>query len=310
MKRRTVLRGAAVGAALATTGLMAGTASANSPHASVCVTEQRTNRLLTFRRDTEWTEENVVWSWNPGVGGWYNLSDVRFRRATGFGRVALAAASGGNAGIIRLTGNREHDLDDLLWYGEPGGNPHAIERVPGSGVVVTASSHGHLDVYAPSRPSHPDTLRHVQTVELPGAHGVLWSPSLRVLWGIGDEVLKAYEVTGNGRDSRLVETGAQVTFPGLGHDLQPDYGHKGRLLITDTYAAYEVDTRSLTATVILEGRLIKSYVRDKWGEAMWLQAEDLPPRRWSSDVVHFDTEDKLHPEGQIYKARLLNPEFD
>jgi len=310
VKRRTILRGAVAGAALAPTGLLAGTAAANPPDQTVCVTEQRTNRLLTFRRQDTWTESDIVWSWNPGIGGWYNLSDVRFRHCTGFGQVSLVAASGGNAGIIRLTDDTEQGLDDLLWYAEPGGNPHAIERVPDSGVVVTASSAGHLDVYAPSRPAHPDTLTRVQTVELPGAHGVLWSPSLNVLWGIGDKVLKSYRIVGSNRGSRLVETGAQVTFPGLGHDLQPDYGKRGRLLITDTYAAYEVDTTALTATVVLEGRLLKSYVRDSRGEAMWLQAENLPPRAWSSPTVHFDSEDKHHPEGQIYKARLLNPEFD
>ncbi|MGH8876141.1 MAG: hypothetical protein ACRD0P_02160, partial [Stackebrandtia sp.] len=120
MKRRTLLRGAAVGAAAApflTTPAMA------HVNYQVATTEQNSNRILTFNRDDEWNQDTIQWSWHSGSTGWSNLSDVRFRNTKHFGQVVLAAASGGYAGIITGDG-------DVLWTGEPGGNPHAIERVP------------------------------------------------------------------------------------------------------------------------------------------------------------------------------------
>lgn len=302
MKRRTLLRGAAVGGVVATSALVAGTALARENY-QVATTEQRTNRILVFNKEDDWNEDTVQWEWGSSTRGWSNLSDVRFRDTKHFDRVVLAAASGGYAGIITSAG-------EVLWTGEPGGNPHAIERVPDIAAIVTASSGGYLNVYGPTKITDPSTLAKVQTVDLPGAHGVLWDPSLNVLWAIGDYVVRAYEVTGSYRDTRLKATDKEVALPGGGHDLQPDYTDPTKLVVTDTKAAYEIDTAALTATVLRDETHIKAFMRHRSGEYLWVRQEGNEPRPWSSPTVHFDSGDKTLADAQFYKARIVEAAFE
>jgi hypothetical protein len=312
MKRRTLLR-TTVAAAATVPAAMGGDSAAATPARrsfEVSTTEQNSNRVLTFDKDSDWTESTIKWSWSPGVGGWYNLSDVRFRHTTSFGWVALVAASGGNAGIVNMTGERHQDVNDLLWTGDPGGNPHAIERIPGIGAIITASSGGYLNVYGPAAVSKPSTLRLVQTVTLDGAHGVLWDPSLNLLWASGNKTVRAYKVTGSHRRVRLEATDKAVALDGLGHDLQPDYSDPARLLVTDSYGVYEIDTATLAKTQIMEAKLVKAYVRHHSGEALWVRGQDQPPRPWSSPTVHFDSGDKTFADGQFYKARFVTVDYE
>lgn len=302
MKRRTLLLGAAAGAATAGSAALAGTAAATENY-QVATTEQRTNRILVFNKDDDWTENTIQWKWGSTARGWSNLSDVRFRDTKHFGRVVLAAASGGYAGIITSAGK-------VLWTGEPGGNPHAIERVPNIAAIVTASSGGYLNVYGPTKITDPGTLAKVQTVDLPGAHGVLWDPGLKVLWAIGDYVVRAYQVTGSYRETRLKDTGKAVELPGGGHDLQPDYTDPGKLVVTDTKAAYEVDTAALTAKVLRDETHIKAFVRHRSGEYLWVRQEGVEPRPWSSPTVHFDSGDRTLADAQFYKARIVEAAFE
>ncbi|CAM3093822.1 DUF6528 family protein [Stackebrandtia soli] len=314
MKRRTLFRGAAIGAAAIPAAAFGYSAlaepTATAANYEVSITEQRTNRLLNFKRGSAWTDANITWSWSPGGGGWSNLSDVKYRNTASFGWIALATASGGKVGIVNMTSEKHQELNDLLWSATPGGNPHAIERIPDIGAIVTASSAGFLTVYGPTAVSKPSTLAKVQTVTLAGAHGVLWDPTRKLLWAIGDKVLRAYQVTGSYRNTRLKATSKKVTLKGLGHDLQPDYSDKGKLLITDTYGAYEVNASTLAKKTVREGRLIKSYVRDSAGEGMWLQAKNNEPRPWSSDTVRWDSGSKVRSGGHIYKARIVTTSFN
>ncbi|GAA1984789.1 hypothetical protein GCM10009838_53620 [Catenulispora subtropica] len=60
--------------------------------------------------------------------------------------MALVAASGGNVGIIDKAASGTQGTGSLLWSAVPGGNPHAIERIPTIGAIVTTSSGGCLHV--------------------------------------------------------------------------------------------------------------------------------------------------------------------
>lgn len=310
MNRRTLLAAAAAAAPMA---LLSGTASAHSPTGfQVSGTEQNTNRVLNFDKDTDWNESTITWSFSPGtgLGGWYNLSDVKFRDTAAFGQVALVAASGGNVGIIDMVQGTHQGLGDLLWTGSPGGNTHAVERIPDLGAIVTASSEGYLKVYGPTAVGRPSTLAEVQTITLDGAHGVLWDPDLKLLWASGNKIVRAYRVTGSHRKTRLVATDTAVVLDGLGHDLQPDYAEPHKLLVTDSYGAYEIDKNTLAKTQIMTARLVKAYVRHTSGEALWVQGEDLQPRPWSSPTVHFDSGDRTLADGQFYKARIVTTAFN
>ncbi|MGH8794300.1 MAG: DUF6528 family protein [Stackebrandtia sp.] len=276
----------------------------------VAVTEQESNRVIVFDKDKPFTDENIYKTFGPGAGTWHNLSGIAFRATAHFGTVGLAAASGGKVGMWNITDKQHATLDDLLWSATPGGNPHAIERVPDVGAVVTASSDGFLTVYGPTEISDPSTLAEVQQVDLPGAHGVQWDPDGKVLWAVGDKVLRAYEVTGDYRETRLEDTGKAATFGGLGHDLQPDFTDPGKLLITDTSGVYEVSKSSLEVVEISEEPHVKTYVRLPSGGDFWIQAEDVEPRPWASPTVHFtDSDDRTRDGADFYKGRWFSTQW-
>ncbi|GIG69780.1 DUF6528 family protein [Phytomonospora endophytica] len=313
MKRRTLLAGAALAAPAS---LLLGS-PAKAATWSIAATEQVSNKVLMWDKDVAFSDANVQWSWTPGAGGWYNLSDVRFRNTASFGEVALVAASGGNVGIVDKTTEQHQELNDLLWTGSPGGNPHAVERIPDIGAIVTASSSdgllagGYLCVYGPTAISNPSTLARVQTIAFKGAHGVLWDPSLGHLWAVGDKVLRAYNVTGTYRNTRLVSAGKSVALSGLGHDLQPDYSSPGHLFVTDTYGAYRVDTATLTKTTVSTEGSLKAWSRHSSGEDVSVRADGTGSRTWGSPTVRFSVgADRTRTGAEFYKARIYTTAFE
>ncbi|MEV0649204.1 DUF6528 family protein [Phytomonospora sp. NPDC050363] len=315
MKRRSLLSAAALGVPAA--ALLGSSPAQASSGFSVVGTEQILNRLMMWHKDDEFTDANLQWSWSPGIGGWFNLSDARFRRIPRVGEVAMAAASGGNVGIVvKKRGVREQGLDDLLWSAAPGGNPHAAEYVHPVGAVVSASSSngqvagGYLCVYAPSHPREITTLEQVQTIPFKGAHGVLWDPAGDVLWAIGDKIVRAYEVVGNRRDVRLVDTGRSVALAGLGHDLQPDYTDVGKLFVTDTYGVHHIDKATLTKTTIAVEDSVKAYSRHQSGEDVSVRADLVGEKTWGSPTVRFSRSPWRTREGaEFYKARIYTTAF-
>ncbi|MEV0649203.1 DUF6528 family protein [Phytomonospora sp. NPDC050363] len=313
MKRRTFLGAAA----LAAPASLILSSPAQAAVYSVATTEQVQNKILVWDKDSAFTDANVQWSWSPGAGGWSNLSDVRFRSTASFGEVCLVAASGGNVGIVDKTTEQHQELNDLLWTGTPGGNPHAIERIPDIGAIVTASSSdgllagGYLCVYGPTAVSNPSTLARVQTIAFKGAHGVLWDPTLKHLWAVGDKMLRAYNVTGTYRNTRLVYAGKQVTLSGLGHDLQPDYTDKGKLFVTDTYGAYRVDTATLTKETVLAEGSLKAWSRHSSGEDISVKADGVGAKTWGSPTVRFSVgADRTRTGAEFYKARIHTTAFE
>jgi hypothetical protein len=151
--------------------------------------------------------------------------------------------SGGKAGIVNIDSEKHTEQNDLAWQATPGGNPHAIERVPGNGSVIVASSDGKLTLYAPSSVGNLGSLAKVQTVDYPGAHGVLWDPTYELLWVVGKNRFSHYAVMGSKRNTRLKFANHFSLGSGnLGHDLQPDYTNKQKMLMTATKGVYELRT--------------------------------------------------------------------
>lgn len=311
MRRRTLLTGLAAAGATGTAAAVFGpSAFADAPNYTVAVTEQVSNKVMFFARGSAWDNAHMVRSFHPGSGGgWHNLSDVKFRDTHRYNHIGLFTCSGGRVGVWNLKTEKHQEYNDILWWATPGGNPHAIERVPHNGSVVTASSAGFLTVYGP-KSSVMNTLAKVQTIKFPGAHGVLWDEVGKLLWAIGDEQLRSYKVTGSGRGTRLKESGKRVGFAGMGHDLQPDYSNKGRLLITDTGGVYEVTKSSRAIKKISETNHVKSYSRHSSGDSFWAVPNWSGSSDWRTNTIGFSGGYKRKRSGAgIYKARLFNVNF-
>lgn len=301
----------------------------------VATCEQYTNRILVYPSDMEWGGTRH-WSFSPGTtNGWSNLSDVKFRGTSAFGWVALVTASGGRAAIVNVTSEVDAELNDVLWSATPGGNPHAIERIPDNGSIVVASSAGYLYLYAPTAISDPSTLALVQTISYDGAHGVLWEPTYRRLWAVGRGRATPFTVTGTYRNTRLsandgyVSLGTYVGSDGatrynLGHDLQPDYSDSTNktLLVTHSTAVVAINTETMAApTQVYPDNGVKSYVRHASGEGFWVKATGKTyhgdTRNWvSPSVEFFDSAGaksftrSLSYGAEFYKARLWSTAFE
>lgn len=287
-------------------------ASGSSSDFAVAITDQKSNRVVVMRRDA-WSESSRLRSWRAGGGGWFNLSDVKFRHAERFGQVAVVAGSGGNVGVydVKRT-TRDQGLGDLLWAATPGGNPHAAERIPGSGCVVSASSEdgGYLTLFAPKDAGRPETLAGVQKLPFPCAHGVLWDPTRQVLWALGYDELRSYTVAGTGRDTRLHRTNRTLAFDGIGHDLQPDYADRTKLLITTSAGGYEVDVATLTTRTLLTGPGLKSLSRHRTGEYLWTRSDITRGRTWTTPTVRFTSGTRTRTGDEIYKARIFTSAYN
>ncbi|MEJ3749868.1 DUF6528 family protein [Actinomycetes bacterium KLBMP 9797] len=315
MQRRTILRGVAAGAIAAPAAAVLGARPALAATSYyVATTEQVKNKVLVFDKNKAFTDANVHWSFSPGAGVWGNLSDVKIRSTSAQGWIALVAASGGKAGIVDIASEKHTELNDLKWSATPGGNPHAIERIPGNGSVVVASSAGYLTVYAPSSVSNLASLAKVQTINLAGAHGVLWDPTYQLLWAIGKGTLRGYAVEGTYRSTRLRHYGAAVSLgsSNLGHDLQPDYSNTQRLLCTATDGVYEISTTDGTFSKkkISSETRVKSYVRHSSGEVLSVRGDNAGSRTWASPTVRFSqSADRTRSGAEFYKARIWTPAF-
>ncbi|EGC49569.1 conserved hypothetical protein [Histoplasma capsulatum var. duboisii H88] len=185
--------------------------------------------------------------------------------------------------------------------GSPGSNPHAIERIPHLGAVVVASSTpGKLTLYYPGNAKDINDFKNLKksdvTYDAPGAHGILWdpndaqdSPERGILWVSLDKYMRKYKITGRGETMRLLQEGSAIPFPGkggLGHDLQPDYTNKNVLLATDSYGVYAYDIPTGKWVTLREEMAIKSFVRHKSGEYLWVTKEGkggwVSPWRYTS----------------------------
>jgi hypothetical protein len=316
MERRTFLRGLAAAAVAGPAATVLGTQQAEAAAAAnyyVATTEQTKNKILVFPKNKAFSDANVHWSFSPGGGAWANLSDVKVRETAAQGWIALMVASGGKAGIVNIGSEKHTEQNDLAWQATPGGNPHAIERVPGNGSVIVASSDGKLTLYAPSSVGNLGSLAKVQTVNYPGAHGVLWDPTYELLWVVGKNRFSHYAVMGSRRNTRL-KYGKHFSLGSgnLGHDLQPDYTNKQKMLMTATKGVYELltDGGTFRSRKISSETRVKSYVKHSSGEVVSIRGDGTDPRDWANKTVRFSASpDRTRSGAQFYQARIWTPAF-
>jgi hypothetical protein len=297
-------------------------------HVAVC--DQNSRSVSVYPSYARWEEKRVYWRFTAlGTrvqdNSWNSLSDVKIRRVGAHGWIALVAASGGKVGIINITGKkRETTQDDLMWQATPGGNPHAIERIPNNGMIVVAGSQpGELIFYAPSDPKDINDYKklvQIKRISFPGAHGVLWDPNggngveRGYLWALGDKCLRKFSVSGRGTKTVVREEGKPFMLPGkdLGHDLQPDYSNPDVLLLTDSDGAYEFNTKTNQWKELAKMRKLKSLVRTQRGEYIWVVGD----KNELGTHVEFGYEvgKARHREGwkdaKFYKARVYLPAYE
>jgi hypothetical protein len=292
MTRRALLKSAVVaGATPAALWLGQSGAQASATY-DVAVCEQYHNQIQIYSSSAAWSTPK--WMWSPGGGGWSNLSDVKFRNTASFGEVALVAASGGNVGMVNKAASGTQGTGSLLWEATPGSNPHAIERIPNIGAIVTASSGGYLHVYGPTAVSDPSTLALVQTINYAGAHGLWWDDIHSRLWAIGQNRATSYAVSGTYRSTRLV-SGVDVSIGShLGHSLDASYSNSSILLASHSSAVFAINKTTHAVSTVHANSSVKSFSQHTSGESFWVQA--------TGSTYHGDTRNWVNPHVQFFDA--------
>ena len=207
----------------------------------------------------------TVWSWKPTTAlGFTDLdtfnspTDAKLRYNKSQKKYVVAVCSSrGFMGLVDFaTGKR---LWQVSLTGNP--NPHAAEYLPNGNVAVAASLGDWIRVYTASQGS---TSAQYAEVTLEGAHGVLWDPDRKVLWGLGDQVITAYTVGGTAAAPTLTEvTKYRATLPNAkGHDLSPVYGNKDRLWISsDSVYQYDIPSKTFLQTYDYGGTISRAGVK-------------------------------------------------
>ena len=304
----------------------------------IAVVDQNVNEVRVFDRNSKaWDDDAIAWSFK-GVDhwlnhGWADLSDARIRKSEGRGLIALITASGGNIGIVDVKQEAEktNSDEDLVWSAEPEGNPHAIERIPGNGSILAASSEGVLHLYSPRDPDDIDNFSRYKknnSWKFPGAHGILWDPRTRstqedgVLWVLGDGELVGYRVKGKGMDTDLDRwRTVEIHHAGhkMGHDLQPDYAHKGRLLLTDSEGVYAYDVNEGNLVIGKDEELwgknrVKSISRHPAGEFVWVVGSkdtgEMGTRVSFGAELGAATHEMGWKDARFYKARIFSSAYE
>lgn len=160
----------------------------------------------------------------------YNIADTRLREYNGR-EVVLAAFGGKSASMVSFDDKKEE-----LWRTDSTAqNPHACELIPCGVIAVAASNGGEIRFFDAAGDG-----KAFVSAKLADAHGLLWDPTLNVIWAVGGSVLTAYEVANSGKHITVTErTDLRVIIPtGGAHDLQPYYGNTDFMWVTTGSAVY------------------------------------------------------------------------
>ncbi|HEY8551176.1 MAG TPA: DUF6528 family protein [Vicinamibacterales bacterium] len=214
------------------------------------------------------------------------------------GRRILISSSGGAVAIVERETGRATFFARVV-------NAHSVELLPGERLAAAASvsqspGANRLVIF------DLGTGRELGSDPLHSGHGVVWDEKRGVLWALGGDVLRAYDV-GTAGAPKLERT-FEIALPSPGgHDLTAIPG-TDRLFVSTVPHCYEFDRerRQFTLHPDLGGRdNVKSYhVHPGTGRVVFVQAEKP---EWWSEHLHF-----LNPAGtlrlpgeRLYKARWI-----
>ena len=188
----------------------------------------------------------VIWSHHVGIS---HIAGLKYRKNTVFGDVILVAAGATNGKAQMIS----YPEGKVLWStNAAGNNPHCIEILPSGNIVVASSTGGTLRLFKTAALLTGDTktaATYTDTV-LSGAHGALYDPEYKVLWGLGGYILSGFEIVGTGVDEALVKnqdkTVALPTSRRSGHALAADLTDSAYLFVSVDTGAFRFHKDTMT----------------------------------------------------------------
>lgn len=283
----------------------------------VAVTDQASGRILVLDPAVaDWSDPAALrWSWSPkdvnGITlGWGLPSGVKLRRSEVWGgEWMLVVDSRGLAAIVPYPAG-----DSYKWFRVIDGNLHSAELLPDGNIALAASTGGWVRIYTSSQGPASD---YYVEYPLPGAHGVLWDPTLELLWAVGDHELVGLRVLGT-PDRPLLEPVVRSPLPTpWGHDLSPVYGDPDRLWVSTNTRVYQyIKSTGTWTTEFAGGRrtnlpYVKGVGNQPSGRVVLTQQKEGTLYTWTTDTVTLlnPSDTRTIPGAAIYKARVWSPEY-
>ena len=215
------------------------------------------------------------------------------------GKKFLITSSSGGVGLI------DRKSKKTIFYAQVG-NAHSAEILPNQRVIVAASTHKHgnrielFDLKQAEKPLFQDSLH--------SGHGVIWDDTLKLLFALGYDELRAYQLENWATDRPSLKRIKSWKIPGTsGHDLVAVPHNPNQLILTEHESVwiFEKDKEQfLPFPPLMDQDDIKSlsihpdskrlaYIQAEiswWSHRIYLQQ----PKKWFS-----------FPGVDLYKARWV-----
>lgn len=179
------------------------------------------------------------------VDHWGPPSDFKVRNVSAWGGNHLVAAGGGLVTIATYPGKKKK------WAYNLGGHPHGVELLPNGNIAVAATEKDSVLLFASS--TGTDNLTHAVGSHNK-AHAVLYEPVENILWSIGNDYIKAFQVGGTDAQPTLKELtnragNLKLTGNIYGHDLSADLNDSNLLWFSTNHNVYSFNkvTKEFTA---------------------------------------------------------------
>ena len=251
------------------------------------------------------TPQERIWSWratdSPEIAsrhrGWFH-GIVECKPALR-GSVVLLSSSSAEGGAVALV--RRSDKKCLFYAG--GRNAHSAELI-GTDLLAGAFSFGCDQLRLYRLRGKALAADPAWSMELRGAHGVVWDRGQQALWALGSDELLKLKVTPGPQPSAEVLKRWKLPLGG-GHDLAPlDAGH---LVVTVNSGVYRFDVNSGSFARMkgLGGKwFVKSVSRHPaTGQIAYTQGKPT----YARSVRFLGGEDLPLPVDMLYKVRWNAP---
>lgn len=247
---------------------------------------------------------NILWHWDAQYANdlpfeyrtrRFNAIDECKPTPDGKQLMISSSSSIGTVAIINIEDKK------IMFYADVP-NAHSIEILPDNKIVAAASIKPAGNKLMLFDGAMPENL--LDSDSLYSAHGVVWDNKREVLYALGYDVLREYEIS---NDNKLVMNN-EWTIPGIsGHDLLMTPDGNG-LFVTENTGAWLFDIEAASFSKIdnfPDAEDIKSINQHANGQYVYTAAEDS---WWTYRVkLHNPSGVLSFPNLRVYKTRLYKP---
>lgn len=224
------------------------------------------------------------------------------------GGKVLVTSSGGPTlnGAVALIVPQAASASNVLFYARAP-NAHSADLLPGNKVAVAMSYHPNGNRMAVFDLAQSDV--ELLSVDLFGAHGVVWDEARQVLWGLADTYIRQYQLQDweTNPQLQLIST---TPLPDIaGHDMTPMANTPELTIATGSHCwLFNRDTRTFVKHPLLgDTPNVKSIsTHPLTSSIVYVQADTS---WWTERLRFLAPQQTLHfPGTRFYKARWL-PDF-